>query len=255
MMKKKIDKKNFLFIIISLVVVIVLIIISYIGYQINYHNEQVSLLREEIVLIQELDLFESTYEIDTKTSGDYAYIEESIKAYYKDLSTNIKTIYAYLNDENLIQILSAKNLKYDGPNFGDSFKILTNTRENINMTMNNIIDLCNEEKIKNYLDKGKVSNYYYNLYIELMYEEEDLEMLNNTQKEMQEIKDNLSIFLDKVEGMLNMLKTNKNFWYIKDEQLYFETNKLVDDYNNLYNELNTFVIEKFSKYKNNNNEL
>lgn len=247
-MKKKDSKKKLIIIIASLIVVALVIAV---GYSIYYRNNQVKLLNQEITLMLEKDLLNDDYTIKTKTSGDYAYVEERIKTYYKELSDNIKLIYAYLNDEALIKILSADNMANDGPNFETSYQTLNTTRENTDTAMNTIIELCSEEKIKSYIDKEKVSDYYYNLYLDYMYTEEELADLAATQNEIQEINTNLSIFLDKVEAILNMLKTNKDYWYIEDGILYFETNKLVDEYNTLYNDLNTFVTNNFSKYTNN----
>ena len=49
------------------------------------------------------------------------------------------------------------------------YKILDETRENVNDSMKIIIDLCNENTIKDLIDKDKVDNYSYELYLELMY--------------------------------------------------------------------------------------
>ena len=85
-----------------------------------------------------------------------------------------------------------------------------------------------------------------------MYTKEDLNELENTKKEMESISSNLNVFLDKVLEIVNLLKNNSDNWYIEDEQLYFESSNLVDKYNSLYNELNKFVKDKFSKYKESN---
>ena len=180
-------------------------------------------------------------------------IVEELQYKKPELSDSIKTINSYLNDEDLIQILSAENLQVDGPNFEKSHKILNDTRNNSTLAMQTIIDLCNEDTIKNLIDKDKIDNYSYNLYLELMYTDNDLKELAETQKEMENISNHLNVFLDKVEAMIQLLEKNSSYWYIEDGQLYFETDALVSQYNGLYDDLNQYVKDNFSSSNNESN--
>lgn len=233
------------------VILVLLVVSSYCIYLNNYRKEQVSLLNKEVELLLDKNMLNDEYNIELKTSGNYALVEEGIKSYYKELSDNIRVIYSYLNDSKLITILSASNINSDGPEFIESYNILSETRNNTNTAINNIIDLCSEEKIKSYVKKKDVGKYYYDLYLSIMLNEDDLDMLSSTKGEMMELNDNFITFLDKVEAIFNMLKNNSDYWYIENNQLYFEKNELVSEYNNLYNDLNNFVKEKFSKYSSN----
>lgn len=248
-MEKKSSKGKSIFIFIGLILVIFAIVI---GYLVVGDLKQEDLLKKEIVNVSNKDLLTDSYDIEVKTTGDYAYIEEAVKKYYKKLSDNVKIINNYLNDEDLIYILSAENLQSDGPKFEKSYQILKETKEKSTLALQNIIDLCKEDTIKDLIDKEKVDDYSYDLYLELMYTEDDLEVFAKTQSEMQTISDNLNVFLNKVEEMIKMLENNSDYWYIEDGQLYFETDDLVNQYNRLYNELNVFVKEKFSEYADNN---
>ena len=241
-MKKKL-KYIFMFICVILVIFSVVI-----GYLVVEDLKQEDLLKKEIVNLTNKDLLTDNYDVEVKTTGDYAYIEESIKKYFKELADNIKLINSYLSDENLINILSANNLKNDGPKFEKSYKILKETKEKSNELFQTIIRLCDEKTIKNLIDKDKIDDYSYDLYLDLMYTEKDLEEIEKTRNEVQVIIDDLNVFLDKVEKMINMLEKNSNYWFIEDDQLYFKTDSLVKQYNDLYNDLNDFVDEKFSKY-------
>lgn len=247
--EKKKSKLKYIFIIISTLILIFAIII---GYRVIKDLEQEDILKKEIVNITNKDLLTDNYDIEVKTTGDYAYIEEAVKKYFKELSDNVKTINNYLNDENLIYILSAENLKNDGPKFEKSYKILKDTKDKTTSAIQRIIELCKEDTIKDLIDKDKVDDYSYDLYLELMYTKKDLEELKTTQIEIQTISNDLIAFLDKVEQMINMLSTNSDKWYIEKDQLYFETDNLVNQYNKLYKELNDIVKEKFSKYKDSN---
>ena len=233
------------------VILVLLVVSSYCIYLNNYRKEQVSLLNKEVELLLDKNMLNDEYNIELKTSGNYALVEEGIKSYYKELSDNIRVIYSYLNDSKLITILSASNINSDEPEFIESYNILAETRNNTNTAINNIIDLCSEEKIKSYVKKKDVGKYYYDLYLSIMLNEDDLDMLSSTKGEMMELNDNFITFLDKVEAIFNMLKNNSDYWYIENNQLYFEKNELVSEYNNLYNDLNNFVKEKFSKYSSN----
>lgn len=251
-MKKKKGILKYIFIILGIILVIFSIVI---GYLVITDLKQEDLLKKELVNLANKDLLNDNYDIKVKTTGDYAYIEEAVKSYYKKLSDNIKLINSYLNDEELINILSLENISKDKPNFNNSYKILNDTKEKVNKSLTEIINLCNEDTIKNLIDKEKVDDYSYELYLELMYTKDDIEEFNNTKNEMKTIGDNLNTFLDKVEAILNLLKDNSNSWFIENNELYFKTNSLVNKYNSLYNDLNTFVKDKFSKYNNNDTTI
>ena len=247
MKKEKENKKNSKFKYILIFIGIILIIfVGIIGYLVVKDLEQEDILKKEIVNLANKDLVTDNYDIEVKTTGDYAYIEEAIKTYYKNLSDSVKTINNYLNDEDLINILSATNLENDGPKFENSYKILSETREQSNLAMQTIIDLCSEDTIKDLIDKKKIDDYSYDLYLELMYTEDDLEDFAKTKAEMQTVSNNLNTFLDKVEAMIKMLESNSDYWFIDEGQLYFEKDSLVTEYNNLYNDLNDFVNNNFT---------
>jgi len=245
MEKIKSNKFKRIFIFIGILLVI---FVAVIGCLVVSDLKQEDLLKKEIVNLSNKNLVVDNYDIKVKTTGDYAYVEEAIKKYYKKLSDSVKVINSYLTDEDLIHILSADNLEKDGPKFEKSYEILRTTRTNANEALQTIIDLCDVNTIKDLIDVDKVGDYYYELYLQLMYTEDDLEEFEKIKEEMQTIGDNLNVFLDKVEEMISMLQSNSDYWFIDEGQLYFETDSLVNQYNNLYNDLNNFVKEKFSDY-------
>ena len=239
---KKIMKYIYMFISIILVVTCGFIIIS--------NLSQKDILQKEIKAVSKKDLLTDQYDIEITTTGDYAYVEEVIKNYYKELSTSVKIINNYLSDEALIKILSVENIKKDGPIFSNSNDLLTTTRENLDNAMKTIINLCDKKNVKELINKKEVNKHTYNLYLEIMYNEKDLEVLSKTKDDMQVINDDLNLFLDKVETMINMLKDNSKNWYVKDNQLYFKKDNLVKEYNSLYDDLNKYVKEKFTSEEN-----
>ena len=225
--------------------VIVLIVVALVAYTVVSDLKQEEVLKQEIVNVSNKDILTDNFEVEVKTTGDYAYVEEAVKQYYKDLSDSAKKINYYLNDEELTNILAPENLEKNRPDFDENKELLNEVRQNTTDALNKISDLCEEETIKNLLDKDKVDKYYIDLYEDLMYTDKDLKELQQTKQEMDTLSKNLNLFLDKVEEMLTFLETNNNYWYIENNQIYLETEALVDEYNNLYNELNKIATENF----------
>ena len=79
-----------------------------------------------------------------------------------------------------------------------------------------------------------------------MYTEQDLKELKETKEEMEEFSTNLNLFLEKEEEILNMLEKNNAYWKVENNQLYFQTEEQVNEYNKLYKELREIAIEKLN---------
>lgn len=220
--------------IIIIIALIFIITLSIFGYLVISDLKQESLLKQEIVNLTNKDLITDNYQIEVKTTGDYAYIEEAIKTYFKKISDSSKLINNTFNNEKLIEILSVENFQKDGPNFEESYKTLNTARDDLNTSIKTITDLCNEDAIKNLIDKEKVDDYYYDLYLELMYTENDLKEMDDIKNKMIDTNNEINLFLDKIEDVLNFLKENSGKWYVEEGKLYFDNNYLVDQYNNYY---------------------
>ena len=228
------------------IIIVALILVALIGVIVFVAVKELQeedILKQEIVNYSNKDLLTDDYKIEVKTTGDRAYVEEAVKKYYKNLSDNVKSINNYLNDENLISILSIESLKEDNPNFTKSHQLINTTKRNLSKAFENISNLCEEETIKNLIDKEKLSDseYYYDLYLSLMYTEKDLEKLSKTKEEMEVISNNLNLFLDKVDEILTFLETNNTNIEYSNENIIFANNNLLNQYNTLLNELNILV--------------
>lgn len=232
--------------IILIIILIIIIISGIIGYLKIKEKEQIELLSKEIANFSNKDLLKDEYKIKTKTTGDYEYIEKTIKNYYKELSDNTKIIYHYLNNKELINILSLNNLQNNRPKFTESHQLLDTTRTKINDASTSITELCDEEKIKKLVDKEKIDKDNYELYLQLIYTEKNLKTLTETNQEIKDLSTNLNTFLDKIKEVLVLLEQNNSSWEIVDNQIHFMTPELVDQYNNLYNELNKITTDKFN---------
>ena len=237
-MKKKIKK------VLIVIGVVMLILIVGVGYFIYQDLKQEDILKQEVIDWSNKDLVNDNFDIEIQTTGDYAYVENAVKKFYKELSDNVKTLEYSLDNDDLINILSLDNLQKDRPSFNHSHQVLNIVKADATKAIENIARLCDKEYVKNLLDKDKVSEYYIDFYQRLMYTEQDLKELKQTEEEMQELSTNLNLFLDKVDEILRMLEKNNSFWFIENNQIYFETDELVNEYNTLYQELKTITVEK-----------
>lgn len=236
-MKKNIKK---IFIGIGLILIIFVGIIVFISVK---ELQEENVLKQEIVNYSNKDLATDDYSIKVKTTGDRAYVEEAVKKYYKNLSDSVKNINSYLNNKDLINILTVDNLKIDSPNYLKSHTLINNTKNKLSKEFKNISSLCEEETIKNLIDKDKLSDseYYYDFYLDLMYTKRDLENLTNTKKEMEDLSNDLNLFLDKVDEILIFLENNANYIEYTDININFSNDQVLNQYNKLLDELTTIA--------------
>lgn len=205
-------------------------------------------LKEEAVLKNELvdfaikDLATDDFTIDIKTKGDYAYVEQAVKKYYRSLSDNVKAINYYLNNNNFIEILSVKQLEKDRPDYTFSYATIKSTRSKINTALKNIKSLCDEKTIKSLINKDKLTkgmeDYYYDLFLEYVYTDDDAVRLDNTKEEMENLSKQLGAFLDKIEEILKFFHDNDSLIEFNDNNtISFYEDEVEENYNKLYKEL------------------
>lgn len=233
------------------IVIVILIFLGLIFFMAFKELQEEDILKQEIVNYSNKDFATDDFSIEVKTTGDRAYIEEAVKKYYKSLSDSIKAINNHLNDEELTNILTLNSLRNDSPNYIKSHELINNTKNKVTKELENISSLCEEETIKNLIDKDKLSDseYYYDFYLDLMYTKKDLEELKKTKEEMEKISNNLDLFLDKVDEILTFLETNANYIEYTNTNIEFENNNLLDQYNKLINDL-TILANNMSNQKN-----
>lgn len=238
-MKKKRSIKK---IIIALIILIIVVLgLAFTVAFRELHEEDI--LKQEIINYSNKDLATDDYSIEVKTTGDRAYVEETVKKYYRSLSNSVKAINYYLSNDDLINILTIENLKSDNPTFENSHKIINDSKSKINKEFNNISSLCEEDTIKNLLDTDKLSDpeYYYDFYLNLMYTEKDIEELSNVKQYMETLSSHLNSILDKMDEILTFLETNKDYIVYTDTLVTFTDQNILNEYNTLSNELTTLT--------------
>lgn len=210
-----------------------------IGYLVVKDLKQEELLKQEIINYSNKNLATDNFDITVKTTGDYAYVEEAIKKYFKKLSDEVKKVNSYLNSEKFTKILTLENLKNDRPNYLISHNTIKDAKLNVNDGINKIKELCAEEKIKNLLDKKKLDNpeYYHDFYMQLMYTDNDKEKFEELNKKMDVLSQNANAFFDKVDEILLFLEKNDSLIEYKEEMIYFHSEQILNEYKKHLSEL------------------
>lgn len=227
-MKKKI------FIGIGIFVGIILILI---GVLVGKDLKQESNLKKELNEISEMvsdpdgDFKEISKRLNTTvTTGDYQKIEKAAKKYFTDILDNLIDIVTVLNDERITNILTVDNYVNDGKEFLSTRKYIKDTKEKLITGRDSYYELFTEEKVMTYLDGLTIDDYYRDFYRnEIIGDIENEKNDKTVEKAINQIID----MLDDSEKIINFLVENKNAWEVEGDTIVFDTNELVDQYNNL----------------------
>jgi len=232
-MEVKKSKKN-IFIIIGVVILLLLVPIIY---------GVVKDLKQEDTLKKELD---TLYEVTNKepidrnevnkildrtvtTSSDYKKVEIAYKKYTRDCFSILTDIMDVLEDNRLVEVLTAENYQQDGKDFTETKKYLKETKEKLQRVIKNYNEYFTEEKAMSYLDKN-LDSYYQDFY-----KDEVVGNLDKTKEDDEVISsiNDLITLIDQETDVINFLVTNKDAWTIEDSAISFTTDDLIDAYNNL----------------------
>lgn len=232
-MEVKKSKKH-IFIIIGVVILLLLVPIIY---------GVVKDLKQEDTLKKELD---TLYEVTNKepidrnevnkildrtvtTSSDYKKVEIAYKKYTRDCFSILTDIMDVLEDNRLVEVLTAENYQQDGKDFIETKKYLKETKEKLQRVIKNYNEYFTEEKAMSYLDKN-LDSYYQDFY-----KDEVVGNLDKTKEDDEVISsmNDLITLIDQETDVINFLVTNKDAWTIEDSAISFTTDDLIDAYNNL----------------------
>lgn len=237
-MKKKKVLKGIIFTVLAITILFI-VLIFYIAIK---QLEEEKVLKQELIYYSNLDLIKDKFPIKIKTTGDCAYIEEAVKKYYRKLSDNVKALNNYLNNNNLTNVLTIDSLISDRPDFTISRTTVKDAKSKINTYLQNIANLCDEKTIKNLIDKEKLddSDYYYDLYLQLMYTDHDLKEFAALKTKMEETSKYLSEILDKIDEILLFLQVHDSEISYQNHMIYFNSTTLATEYKKLIAELSIY---------------
>ena len=188
--------------------------------------------------VENINLNAFNEKVDTiLTTGDYAIVERAVKDYIKESINYTLEIKALLDDEQMLNIVTADNYQTDGPDFVQTTQYLSDAKAKLEEAKIKFPEMFTEEKIMSYID-GKIDDeYYIDFYKEVA-------IGNEAELMPQEDLDSVISSLDTVinilnieEEMINLLKENKNSWTVEDGMIMFSSDSLLTTYNELVTEL------------------
>ena len=231
-MKKKI------LIIIAIIIIIALGTIGYIVFtDIKQEEKLMTELNEisDLVNSENINMDNVNQRLDRiVTTGDYAIVEDSFKSYLRENFDNTMQIAEILNDEKIVNILTAQNYKEDGKDFVNTKEYIKTTREKLESCKTKYVEFFTEEKAMSYINNKGLDSYYIDLYKEEFVG--DIENTGDTKTVEDSINEIIEI-LNISEETINLLSENKNSWEIQGENIVFSNDSLSEKYDELINSL------------------
>lgn len=234
-MKKKV------IIIVTVVIVVLAIILGGFAYFVSSGLKQEEKLTAEMTELNELVDKEDYDKNAVKerldrviTKGDYAIVEKACKQYLSDISVIGQKIDDILSDDSISELLSTENYKTDGPEFSNTKKYITETKQSLAELKSNYSELLTEDKIMSYITNKELDSYYTDLYRKELIG--DLESEKNDKTVDNAINSVISL-LDNIEKIIDFLIANKNDWHIEGENIVFNSNSSLNKYNELLENL------------------
>lgn len=224
--------------------VIVIAIVAIFAFMVMNDLKQEENLDNELnALFDSIDNFPLNYdEIDAKlnqtvTTGSYYELEKSVKAYVADVVSSFKELDNLLNEDAIANVLSASNLKEDGPNFTKTNQYLKESKETLEKVSSDIDNYFTEEKAMTYIEGKQFDNYSVELYKKYTINSED-SSLEQDRKEITDTLNQLKALFNKQQEIIDFLTKNKRSWKIENNSLVFYSQSLSNQYNKLVEELN-----------------
>ena len=143
-----------------------------------------------------------------------------------------------MEDEKLVNCLSADNYKNDGPDFTETKDYLTKTKESFNNKLDKLTDMTSEEKIMESINKQKLDSYYVDLYEELMLKGIAASDFEESQKDLQTASARINNVLNVESEVIDLLIQNKGKWSIENDKIVFQSTETLNQYNELIKKLN-----------------
>ncbi len=194
-------------------------------------------LKKEVRSLIELDITKDRYDRPIKTKGNYALIEKTIKKYLDNYAVRFQRVLAVTSDSQFIELLSVDNYSNDGPEFVASLQYIDEKQKQFNEDIDQLIENCDEDKIKKYIDEVIDNHYYVKLYQDLMLDKDMSKDFVVSKQILEDQKKKINLIFDTSRETFQFLKNSNNDWEISDGQIKLRTTALVDQYNNLVNKI------------------
>ena len=133
--------------------------------------------------------------------------------------------------------MSVDNYSNDGPEFVASLQYIDEKQKQFNEDIDQLIENCDEDKIKKYIDEVIDNHYYVKLYQDLMLDKDMSKDFVVSKQILEDQKKKINLIFDTSRETFQFLKNSNNDWEISDGQIKLRTTALVDQYNNLVNKI------------------
>ena len=234
MAKKKVDKKAKVLITVISMIFVIMIFLCIMLYN---NTKQEDILKDDIYKILNSDITSYTYDNTTKTIGDYAKVEKYIKKYIAEYSNAASEIIETKTNKTFTSILSADNYTSDGKEFNNSINFITNTENTIDENIKKMEEMSKKKNIVKYIEKLNLSDYYVDLYKEIMLDTSVKSALEEAYNKVKATSTTIKNILTIQSDVLNLLKNNKDNWDVKDGKIVFKKSDLLAQYNDLVNKI------------------
>ena len=169
------------------------------------------------------------------SDGKYLNVEMAIKDYLYDLLKSCRDLENIFNNKELIMVINLSNFDTDAPDFIESQKIIADARTNLKNIGINLNELFDEFKILSYAKNYKLDDYYLEYYKNSLI---DQDLLLENKEDIASSIDYIIANLDAYKTFFTFLSTNKDYWTMDEEYIYFDTDELLEEYNRLLDIIN-----------------
>lgn len=204
-----------------------------VGFLVIRDATSINKLKKEVGELTKLNVLEDRYNRPIKTKGGYAIVEKAIKEYLDDYAVSVQGINELIHDPQLAKVLSYDNYLEDGPDFQNSIAYLETSKKTFNDEMDDLLKDLEEEQIMENIYKRTDDPYYIALYEELMFDGDMTADLKKSQEMFLKTQERMNGLYDTSLNVLNFLITYNGQWKLEDGQIKFETQELLNYYNDL----------------------
>lgn len=221
--------------IVILVVVIVVAILGVALYNDQFEKKQLQILSSEAEKLNSLNLETDEIDMEIKSKGKYAVVEQTMKDYLNETKTTCTELVDLCSNSDLDKLLSADNIEADGPEFTATKEKLNTFRTQVNEYIEKCNNLINEDNINNAINDKNVGEKFEQIYKDLMIDEASKASLNKTKTSLNSSAEQINKSLDKMNNILNFLSDNKDSWELKNGKIQFTNISKLTEYYKVVN--------------------
>ena len=229
--------KNKKVLIIVAIIAVIVIVAGIFVYFVKNNAKQLETLSNEAEKLSKIDLLNEDIDMEIKTKGKYAIVEETMKNYLNDTKVTMNELIKLCNDSDLEGILSSDNISKDAPDFVQTKEKLSTFKTQINTYIEKCDNLLNKENIENAINDKGVNDYYKELYKKLMLDEETSNGLDKTREELKDSAKEVNEVIEGLQKVIDFLVENKADWNVSDGKIQFTNATKLREYYNILSEI------------------